>query len=113
MNTKHCLTAVCYDKHGRQLSIAENSYTKSHPIMSYFANKVGMPQKIYLHAEVAALLRCKDNKVHSLHVTRKTKSGTLRNAMPCKVCQAAILAYGVQKVFYSNNVGEIVQLNMD
>lgn len=112
MNTKHCLTAICYDKHGRQLSVAQNSYTKSHPLMSYFANKVGMPNRIFLHAEVAALLRCKDNKVYSLHVVRKTKSGTLRNAKPCPVCQAAISAYGVEKVFYSNNFGEIVQLDM-
>lgn len=113
MNTKHKITAAAYDKHGRLLAIAQNSYTKSHPMQSYFANKVNMQDKIFLHAEVAAILRAKDKKIHALHVTRTTKAGTLRNAKPCLICMEAIKAYGVDKVFYSDYNGEIVQLDME
>lgn len=112
MNTKHILSAQCYNKNGKLLSSATNSYTKTHPLMAHFANKVGMPCKIYLHAEVAALLKAKDNKVYSLHVVRRTKAGTLRNAKPCAICMEAIRAFGVDKVFYSADNGCIEQLNM-
>lgn len=112
MNTKHSLTATCYDKHGRQLSVAQNSYVKSHPIQAYFANKVGLDEKVFLHAEIHALLKAKDKKIHTLHVVRKTKSGCLRNAKPCAICQEAIKAYGVEKVFYSDANGCIVEMNI-
>ena len=54
------VTAIIYDKHGRALSIGKNSYTKTHPIMLKHGIKVGRPQKIYLHAEVEAILKCRN-----------------------------------------------------
>jgi len=107
------LEAFCYDKSGRLLSHAENSYCKTHPIQAHFAKLVGLDAKQYLHAEIHAMLKAKDKKVHSVHVFRRNKAGRLLMAKPCPICFAAMKAYGVEKVFYSNNVGEIVQMNID
>ena len=109
-NTKHFLIARAYDKRGRLLAEASNSYKKTHPLQSHFANLVGLPQKIYLHAEIACLIRSGSAKIHTLHVSRYNKRGDLRNAMPCPVCMAAIKAYGVRRVLYSKNNGDIVEI---
>lgn len=113
MNTKHSIQAKAFDKHGRLLSSASNSYTKTHPIQAMFAKKAGMEAKQYLHAEIACIIRSKGAKIYSLHVSRETKSGNLRNAKPCPVCLEAIKAYGVRYVFYTDNSGCVVQLNME
>jgi deoxycytidylate deaminase len=93
VTTKHNLKAIIYDKQGRVLSIGENNYTKSHPIMAHYAEKVGEPYKIYLHAEVSAIIRCQDlSKAHRISVIRESKSGKYLPAKPCKICMTAIQA---------------------
>jgi len=57
MTPKHMVYATCLDRQGRVLSHATNSYTKSHPLQNYFAKRSGQPHKIYLHAEIAAILK--------------------------------------------------------
>jgi len=47
---KHRLVAKSYDKHSKLISTATNQYRKFHPLQAYYANKVGHPQRIYLHA---------------------------------------------------------------
>lgn len=107
MKTKFVIEAYCFLKNSRLLSFATNSYNKSHPIQSYFAAKVGLPNKIYLHAEIAALLKTKGKNVYSIHVIRKDAKGNLANAKPCPICMEAIKAYGIKKIFFSNAKGEI------
>lgn len=108
---KHLITAFCYNKRGQMVSHAHNSYTKSHPLQAYFAKKVGHPNKIYLHAEIAALIQAgtmETNQVHVISIVRINKAGEIRPSKPCLICQEALKAFGVKKVVYTNSSGYIV-----
>lgn len=94
---KHALTAIIYDKKGRVLSVGHNNYVKSHPLMAKYAEEVGEPYKIFLHAEVHAILRCKElNKAHKIFVARYGKQGDPLNAKPCPICMSAIKESGIE-----------------
>lgn len=91
MEHKHNITAIIYDKRGRPLSIGKNSYHKTHPLQVKMAEKVGLPEKRYLHGEIDAIVKCKDlSKAHKIVIMRYTKDGKPANAKPCAICQAAI-----------------------
>ena len=93
------LTAIAYDKRGRILSIGRNSYVKTHPLQAKAAASVGDDSKIYLHAEVAALVKVKDwSKIYRLVVTRFNSKGEPVCAKPCRVCQFVLDQAGVDKV---------------
>lgn len=103
MNPKHFIVATCFDKRGRIISQRTNSRFKTHPIQAKYANLVGEPKKILLHAEIHALLAAGDRQVHRIHVARFTADGTTRLAKPCKICQLAIADWGVKEVTYTEN----------
>lgn len=64
--------------------------------MKIHACKVGLPHKEFLHAEVHAIVRCKQlEKAHKIVVMRFDKQGNEMNARPCPVCQSAILSAGI------------------
>jgi tRNA(Arg) A34 adenosine deaminase TadA len=88
---RYLIKATCYDKRGRKLSQGVNSYTKTHPIQAYFAQRVGEPMKKYLHAEIAAIIKAGDTPIHTIEISHK----------PCKICQEAIKAYGIKRVVYA------------
>lgn len=95
-NHQHHVTAVIYDKKGRVLSIGQNSYVKTHPIQAKHAKKVGLPDKQFLHAEVAAIIKCKDiSKAYKIFVSRWNANGEPLLAKPCPICASAILAAGI------------------
>lgn len=99
MTKRHFILAKCYDKRGLLLSVGFNSYTKSHPMMKQLAKEVGhAPEKIYLHAEVSALLRAKDKPVHRITVERYDARGLPASARPCPICRRAIEIFGVKIV---------------
>lgn len=99
MTVKQDITATIYDKKGRLLSTGKNSYTKSHPKQAKYAKKVGMPYKIMLHAEVSALIRCKNlSKAYRIVVTRINKKNKFANAKPCPICALAIREAGIKVV---------------
>lgn len=100
---KHTIAAHAYDKRGILLAVATNSYTKTHPLQAYFAKKVGHPDRQFMHAEIACILRCKDKQIYTLNVYRYNQQGELVCAKPCPICQEAILAYGIPNVWYSDN----------
>lgn len=110
MRKKFQITAKAYDKRGTLIASAENNYKKSHPMMKYFAEKAGLPEKEYLHAEVRVLLMCKDKVPYSIVVERYNADGSMGLAKPCPVCQIAIKAYGVEKVCYTSPEG-LVEIN--
>ncbi len=94
---QHKLTAIIYDKKGKILSIGENSYTKTHPLMHHYASLAGTPEKVYLHAEIAAIIRCPDlSKAHKIFISRVTKSGGYGFAKPCPICISAIKATNIK-----------------
>lgn len=96
------ITAIIYDKKGRILSIGKNSYVKTHPLQAKLAAKAGDPKAVYLHAEIDAIVRCKDlQKAHTIEVLRIGKDGTLLPAKPCKICAPGIVAAGIKRVKHS------------
>jgi tRNA(Arg) A34 adenosine deaminase TadA len=101
MAYKITVTAECFDKRGRRISWAANSYSKTHPLQAYFAKKVGHKAKIYLHAEIAAILKAGDKLINSIVIRRLNKEGKLCLAKPCPICQEAIKAFGIKLIFYS------------
>ena len=102
---KHLIITTCYNKKGQVISCANNSYKKTHPLQKYFAEKVGHPDKIYLHAEIAAILRRGDQKIYSIWIQRRNKKNKMLLAKPCPICQEAIKAFGIKNVYYSTNDG--------
>jgi tRNA(Arg) A34 adenosine deaminase TadA len=93
------ITAIIYDKRGKVLSIGKNSYVKTHPYQARCAEKVGLPDKQFLHAEIHAILRCRRlDKAHKIVVTRFGKDGEEKVAKPCPICRGAIEASGIKIV---------------
>lgn len=93
------ITAIIYDKKGRILSIGKNSYIKTHPIQAAYARKAGLPEKQFLHAELAAIIKCKDlTKAHRILITRISNTGEFVNAKPCPICKMAIRDAGIKEV---------------
>lgn len=95
---KHNITAIIYDKRGKPLSIGYNSYIKTHPLQYKVANKLGEPHKIYLHAEIAAIVKLQHNdkeRAHTIRVFRYNRQGKSLNAKPCALCQHAIGLLGL------------------
>ena len=93
------ITAIIYDKRGKVLSIGKNSYVKTHPYQAKCAQRVGLPDKQFLHAEIHAIVRCRRlEKAHRIVVFRFDSEGQEKNAKPCPVCQSAIDAAGIKIV---------------
>jgi len=90
-------------KKNRIISTATN-LNKTHPVQASFAKMVGKPHKHWLHAETNALIRS-DEDADEAYVCRLGKSGELRNAKPCPICQEALRQSSVSKVYYSVDGG--------
>ena len=96
------ITALIYDRKGRLLSMGKNSYIKTHPYQAKLAAQAGLNDKIYLHAEIDALIRCKNwNKAHKIIITRIGKNGQPALAKPCPVCELALKNAGIQEVVHT------------
>ena len=97
MSRKYQITAILYDKKGNVLSIGKNSYVKTHPIQAQYANQVGEPNKVFLHAEIDAIIKCKNlKKAHKIVIIRYMSDGQPGNAKPCSVCQEALRKSGIK-----------------
>jgi tRNA(Arg) A34 adenosine deaminase TadA len=94
------IVATVYNKKGHIIAQARNSYTKTHPKQAKFAALAGNPKAIYLHSEIAALVKCRE-KPHRISVVRYLKDGTTGNAEPCAICKLAIKEAGIKLVEYS------------
>ena len=98
--TRQQITATIYDKRGRILSSGKNSYVKTHPYQSRLAKEVGSPEKEFLHAEIAALIRCR-GKAHKIKIVRVDNDGKLKLAKPCPICELAIMRAKIKYIEYS------------
>lgn len=97
---KFVITATIYDKRGRVVAKATNDYTKTHPLQKQWGQKVGKPDAVYLHAEIAALIKAR-GKGHRIHVERYDAHGNPALAKPCKICNAAIMHAGIAIISYT------------
>lgn len=96
MQKKHRITATVFDRRGKVLAFAENNYQKTHPLQKWYAAKCGDEHKIYLHAEIAALVKIRRGTPYRILVERYGANGQPLNATPCKICQLAIKEAGIE-----------------
>ena len=100
--TKHVLTATVYDKRGRILAVRKNDYQKTHPEQARLANAVGLCHKVYLHAEIAAIIKAQRAGVpYKIKIERYNHKGLPAMAAPCPICQLAIKEAGIKFVEYT------------
>jgi len=97
---KQLITATIYDRKGQIVSRATNSYSKTHPKQAKYANECGEPLKVFLHAEMAALVKAK-GKGYKIVIERYNSRGEARLAAPCPICQRAIAESDIQIVEYT------------
>ena len=94
--------AVIADKRGRILSEGENSYTKTSPKMKRAGERVGLPDKVFWHAECKAIYSLKEGaKAYKLVVVRVDSEGNPVHSAPCPLCQALIKEAGIKVVEYT------------
>jgi len=88
------------------ISQGVNQDTKSHPLQAKLADMVGLSEKIYLHAEISALVKCK-SEVDTIVVARLGghEGNELRNAKPCPICSLAIEQAGIEHIYYTTDEG--------
>jgi tRNA(Arg) A34 adenosine deaminase TadA len=100
---KQHLKATIFDKKGKVLSVGENSYRKSHPKQAEFAKIAGREEAIYLHAEIAAIIKLKEkaNDAYKIFIERYNKDGEPLLAKPCEICQIALEMAGIEVVDYT------------
>ena len=109
LEKKFCIAAATLDRQGKLIAIGLNSSVKTHPLMQHYCTKIHNQYKIFLHAEISALVRSQ-REVHTLIVMRLNKAGQIALAKPCPLCQMAIRDAGIKKTYYTNNANEIVLL---
>lgn len=98
-SSRQHMSAIIYDKRGRVLSIGYNSYVKTHPLQAHHARKVGEHDKIFMHAEIHAISRCRDlTRAHKIFVSRWNKEGASMYAKPCTICQSALKEAGIEVI---------------
>lgn len=96
------IVAIASDKRGRILSIGQNSYQKTSPLMLHYCQKVHRHRdKPFLHAEADCLFRLDVGNVYKLSIARVLADNSPALAAPCEICQAIISAYGVKIVEYT------------
>lgn len=100
------LISTSFCKRGRPISTQLNSYKRSHTLQAYFSKKAGLHEsRIYLHSELATLIKSQSSKVHSMLVQRFDSMGKPKDARPCPSCVEAMKAWGVVKVRYTTEFG--------
>lgn len=105
-NNRPRLKAYIYDKRGRLLSTGENSYVKTHPKQARIARQVGERDRIYLHAEIAAIAKCRRlDRAHRIFIERFSRRGAALLARPCAICSRAIDLAGIRVAEYTTENG--------
>lgn len=98
---KYTILACTLDRKGKLISMKTNDYKCSHPLQKYFAERVGKPEAIYLHAEISALIASKNKPIHTVLIARIDSNGMPVLAAPCPICQEAMKAYGVKEIVHT------------
>ena len=104
--SKKQVGAILLNK-SRVVVTATNIETKTHPIQARFAERVGLHEKIFLHAEIVeTLVKCRE-ECDTIVVARLGghNHDELRMAKPCPVCALALKEAGIDKVHYTTNDG--------
>jgi len=106
-NKNYNVISATLDNRNNIISIAKNSYVKTHPMQHKFAIKLGCINKDYLHAEIAALVKS-HIQAKSIIVIRISKSGLIKIAKPCRMCMLAIKEAKIKKIYYTDSYGNLI-----
>lgn len=101
---------VVTNKRGRIISQGFNQL-KSHPKQARYAKLHGKCEKIFLHAEISALVRCREEP-HTIYVGRIMKNGLPGMCKPCPICEAAIREAGVKYMIYTDASGQEISIRL-
>lgn len=74
---------------------------RTHPIQAKYAKKAGQPYKVWLHAEIRALITSKES-IDTAYVARVNPQGITRNAKPCPICSMALYEAKIKDVYYTD-----------
>ena len=96
------VTCFVYDKKGNLLSVGRNSYVKTHPIQAQAAARVGQHNRIFLHAEIHALVQIEDwSKAYRIEVVRYGADEQPLLAKPCEICMHVIKQTGIKEIVHT------------
>ena len=103
MRRQFSLQATIFDKRGKVLAVGNNSYSKTHPLQIHTAKQAGRPDAMFLHAEIHALTKLKNNadKAHRIYIERYSKHGDPLPAKPCEICTLALQNAGIEIVEFT------------
>ena len=107
------ITAFIFDKKGRILSIGKNNYKKTHTKMYLLTKEAKRDHlnTIYLHAEIDAILKCRNlDLAYRILVIRIRSNGKKGLAKPCPICETGISKTNIKILEYSDNNEEIVRI---
>lgn len=104
---KHRLVSIIVTRQNKMASLGKNSFDKTHPLQAKYAKKTKNRHRIYLHAEISAIIAAKNADITggTIYVVRVNRKGDLALAKPCVVCNEAIRQAGIRRVVYSTNKG--------
>lgn len=102
---QHKVAAALYDKRGRLISTAWNQPTKSHPLQAEYAKRAGFEKRIYLHAEIACLVKSREDP-YTLQIVRIGPKEYPKPSYPCPICRMAAIEAGVKEIIYTDKNGE-------
>ena len=103
--------AMFTDKRYNVLSVAGNTYTRTHPQQARWAERRGVPHKQCLHAEIrAAIMLAKSGKADKakyLYIAAASEAGNVLLAKPCAVCQMMLdESFPEINVFYTGEMND-------
>ena len=107
MKKRYLIYASVKDRKEVLIGVGSNSYKKTHPLQKFFAERVGKPQNIYIHAEILAMIRASGSplkQMYTLTVGRWDNS-TPQDAKPCEICVEAAIFFGIKKINYTTKNG--------
>ena len=99
-DNQYKMVAILTDRKGKILSIGTNSYSKTHTEQARYAKLAGQDARVYLHAEIDAITKCR-GKAHTIYVVRVNNAGQTRPAKPCPICAGAIKEIGIKNILYT------------
>lgn len=82
--------AIVLDKRGKVVGEGRNDYNKTHTLPFKVGKKMGLSERVCLHAEQQALIRDRHRKGVKLIVVRVGAKNTPLYSAPCKLCAAII-----------------------
>jgi tRNA(Arg) A34 adenosine deaminase TadA len=101
-------------KKNRVIATATNLDRKSHPLQARLAKQVGLGPKIFLHSEISALIKARED-ADTIIVARVGghNQDELRNSCPCPICQVALEMSNVKRIIYSTDEGFLYKYPYD